>query len=1157
MKSKESLCRVVVLIGLVGLALFSSSAFAQDYRAKVQGVVTDPSGAALPGATVTLINTNTNETAVKQADTDGRYLFDFVVPGLYSVSAELTGFGKAVQDKVTVVTRGDHTVDFALKIGNVNEQVTVEASAAQVQFNTTTLSKTIDSKMLQEMPVVARNPFSLALLDPAVVNRYGTDRNPYFQLSTTGVDVGGQTSGRVDVLIDGVPIGVGSRGSYSPPMDAVQEFTIQQNSVDAEFGHTAGGVMNLSMKAGTNDYHGSAYYFGRNPALNAVSNSVTKAPNQVRNHIGGGTIGAPVIKNKLFTFFSYERWKNNDPHTRIQTVPTELERTGDFSQSFNKNGGLRTIYDPATTILKDGVVTRTPFAGNKIPTSQLDPTSMRFMQDIPLPNGPGDDITHANNYKVTYPWEITYWNFSNRTDWNISEKWRMFARYSAIRTRLDNPNYANLPSTPSDNGGLMDSLNAAIDSVYTISPRMVLNLRMGVVYSEDDYNSEWAKLGTEGMAQYWPNNPWYLPYTQNQPAVYYPNIQIGNASYAQFGKGSTWLYHPRKYSYQGNLSMDRGRHYMKIGGSFRHAFEDSQLPNFGTFLFPAALTANTFQSPDVSTSGDGWAAFMLGAMDNNINANYASPKRTTMNQYAVFFQDDFKFSRRLTLNLGLRYEYETAPVEAENRLTRYVDLYNPIPEMQANPPAIPASVSSLNNVPYQYAGAWVYADSDHRGMYDPPKNLILPRIGIAYKIDDKTAFRAGYTRNAIPMQSIFGYAWNLPANDGFNANTPGLPLNQGVPQTYFSDPFPASANPILLPVGTSLGRYTNLGNSVSFAQQKFNAPVNDRIHISIQRQLTNSTVLEATYFANFGHNLPPEGQGGNAGFGRDLNQIDPQLTYTYKSLLNQTIANPFYQYLTPETFPGQLRNQKTVTIGSLLKPYPQYGALNQRMTNGRENRYHALQLRLQRSFSNGFSFLTGYNYNREKTGDYFNAIDQYADQFTLIPSSNPRHRISMSGTYELPFGRGRTFLSDAPRIVNAILGGWSTSGIFQWNSGAFLRFTGQMEYNGDDPSLDNPTRGKWFNTSAFSPMIAFTPRMNPYQFEGLTGPQFWNIDTTLSKQFHLTERFRLEFRAEAYNLTNSFMPSQPITDITLSTFGRSTNQANKGREFQYTLRLHF
>jgi hypothetical protein len=1144
---------VGLFAALLCFSAFTDFASAQDYRAKVQGLVTDSSGAAVPGANMTLRNTGTGVDTVRTTDETGRYIFDFVQPGTYTITAESTGFGKAVQENLTVVTRGDHTADFSLKIGEIAETITVADSAPQVQFNTTTLSKTIDSKMLAELPVLARNPFSLALLDPAVVNRYGTDRNPFFQLSTTGVDVGGQTSGRNDVMIDGVPIGVGSRGSYSPPMDAVQEFTVQQNSVDAEFGHSAGGIMSLSMKSGTNEFHGTAYYFGRNPSLNAVSNSVTRVPNFVRNHVGGGTLGGPIVKNKLFTFFSYEQWKNKDPKSKLMTLPTELERIGDFSQSFNKSGALRTIYDPWSTILDaSGGVTRTPFPGNKIPSARIDSTSARFMQDVWAPNNPGDDITRANNYKIGYPWDLNYKNFSNRTDWNINDKWKMFARYSVIRTRLDNPNYTGSPATTSDNGGLMDALNSAADVVYAHSARTVFNFRMGVVYSEDDYNSEWAKIGEEGMARYWPQNSWYAPYLKDMPAVYYPNLQIGNA---QFGKSSTWLYRPRKWSYQGSVSMDRGRHYMKTGVSYRHQYETSQLPNFGVFPFSAALTANTYLAPNTAVSGDPWATFLLGAMDSTTKVNYFSPRSTKMDQYGLYFQDDFKVSRRVTLNLGLRYEYETAPSERNNRLSRNLDLSVPIPEMQAYPPVIPAEVLAYGNMNHKYNGAWNYTDENSSGMYTPPRNLFLPRVGLALRLNDKTALRAGYARYAIPLQAVFAYAWTFPSNDGFGAETNALPVLQGVPQSVLSDPFPVDGNPLILPVGKSRGRYTNLGSSATWVPDTFPAPVNDRMHISIERQFGSALKFDGTYFVNLGHNLPPEGQGGNLGAGRALNMSDPQLAYTYKTALDRTIPNPFYQYLTPELFPGPLRNQRTVTIGSLLKPYPQYGALTEAMMGGIENRYHSIQLRAQRSFDRGFSFLVGYNYNREETGAFFNAPDQYANVLTMIPGSNPRHRISAAGTYELPFGKGRPFLSNVHPIVNGILGGWSTSSIFQWNAGSFLRF-GQMIVEGD-PRLDDPTREKWFNTAAFRRAEANTPRLNPFQYDGLTGPGFGNLDTTLSKRFRVTERVSLELRMEAYNLTNSFMPANPNVDVNSSLFGRSTNQANRGREFQYTMRLHF
>jgi hypothetical protein len=282
--------------------------------------------------------------------------------------------------------------------------VLVTAAPVAVQFNTSSRELTVDRKLISELPIIARNPFTLALLDPAVVNRYAQDRYPYFMWSSSQIDVGGSTSSKNDLLLDGVPVQLGQKGSYSPPMDAVQEFTVQQNAVDAEFGHSAGGTISLSMKSGTNEYHGTAYYFGRNPALNAVANSVTRRENLSRNHIAGGTVGGPILKNKLFNFVSYERWKTPQALSTILTMPTELERAGDFSRSLTTSGAVRVIFDPWTTQLDaGGRVTRTPFGGNVIPASRIDPTSKRVLQDLWLPNGPGDDLTGLNNFKKGFP----------------------------------------------------------------------------------------------------------------------------------------------------------------------------------------------------------------------------------------------------------------------------------------------------------------------------------------------------------------------------------------------------------------------------------------------------------------------------------------------------------------------------------------------------------------------------------------------------------------------------------------------------------------------------------------------------------------------------------------------------------------------------------
>src|SRR3954447_7512060 len=362
-----------MLLRLSAIAVCFSCLFAQDYRARIQGLVTDSSNAVVAGARLTLQNNGTGIATVRETSANGVYLFDNVEPGTYTVSAELAGFSKQVHENVLVQTRGDVSVNFSLKPGGTVETITVTGTSVALQFNTSTRELTIDRKMLMDLPVKARNPFTLALLDPAVVSRYTSEKNPFFMWSSSQMDVGGSTSTKNDLLLDGAPIQIGPKGSYAPPMDAVQEFSVQQNSVDAEFGHSAGGTMSVSTKSGTNEIHGTGYYFGRNPKFNALVNPTTRTPNFVRNHIWGGTVGGPVKKNKVFTFFTYEGWRTKEPRDTVRTMPTDLERTGDFSKSLNRAGGLRTIFDPVTTVLNvtTNTATRTPFPNNIIPQNRI------------------------------------------------------------------------------------------------------------------------------------------------------------------------------------------------------------------------------------------------------------------------------------------------------------------------------------------------------------------------------------------------------------------------------------------------------------------------------------------------------------------------------------------------------------------------------------------------------------------------------------------------------------------------------------------------------------------------------------------------------------------------------------------------------------------
>jgi hypothetical protein len=1119
------------------------ASFSQDYRAKLQGLVTDPTNAVIAGAKVTLQNDNTGIAAVRDTDSSGKYFFDYVEPGDYTVICEAAGFAKTIQQNVTVQVRGDVTVNLTLTVGALAESVTVTAAPAAVQFNTTSRELTVDRKLISELPVIARNPFTLALLDPAVVNRYSQDRYPYFMWSSSQIDVGGSTSSRNDLLLDGVPIQLGQKGSYSPPMDAVQEFTVQQNAVDSEFGHSAGGTLSLSMKSGTNEYHGTAYYFGRNPKLNAAANSVVRRANLSRNHIAGGTLGGPVLRNKLFNFVTYEWWKTPQALSTIQTLPTELERAGDFSRSLTASGALRVIYDPWTTQFDPSAnrATRTPFAGNRIPQSRFDSTSQRVLQDLWLPNGPGDDLTGINNFKKAFPRYHRYWNFSDRADWNITDRWKVFGRYSRFLNDYQPQNYAGSKAAPI-NGGIMASRSVAVDSVYSLTTRTIVNVRVGYTSLEDDLDTPSTELTAEELASLWPGNPWYQSYTSNLDHLYYPQMNVSGG--VNFGRGAPWIQHPSSYSYHAKVSQWRGIHQLKAGFEGRRAQGIQHNPYPFRFDFSPVQTADTFISPDTRLRGIGWATFLLGALEGSSQAQFISPLDLRSTFYGAYFQDDIRLTRNVTLNLGLRYELETGLRDTGNRVSRYLDLSNPIPEMQANPPNIPENIRAMNNVPYTFNGAWVFTTEDNPDAYSTPRNRFMPRAGIAIRLDDKTAVRVGFARYVIPGEVVNGTLDGLPTY-GFNAATNVEPVLQGVPSARLSNPFPPR-NPLLQPVGRRYGRYTNLGDTATWIGPELHTGVNDRINFTVQRQLPAQIVLDATVFMNYGRDL---------GYTRQFNMSDPALTYLYKAELSRSVPNPFYQYLTPDTFPGQLRNRPNVTVGSLLTPYPQYLGLSRAQVPGVRDRYRALQLRVQRSSASGYSFLWAYNYNRQSTEAFFNSDDQYAGRFTFQPSNNPRHRMTLAGSYELPVGKGRRYFAGLPRTANAVLGGWSLSGIYSYASGQFVRFN--QAIIAENPRIDSPTRDRWFDTSKFTRPAPFTPRTNPWQYPGVTGPRTWNLDLTLAKFFPITERWRIEFRMESYNVTNSFIPNMPVNDVLSSAFGRSNNQGNLGREFQYTARIHF
>ncbi|MFN3322977.1 MAG: carboxypeptidase regulatory-like domain-containing protein [Bryobacteraceae bacterium] len=1140
---QKGICLLSILCCLA--MLFAVAAMAQDTRAKVQGLVTDSTNAAVVGATVTLRNENTGVQTVLRTSQVGQYLFDFVIPGNYSVTVELDGFKQFVQRNILVQARGDVTVNAVLEIGSTRETVTVEASPVAVQFNTTTMALTIDTKMANTLPIIHRNPFLLVALNPATVVRSTTEQSPYHHWAANQFDVGGSTNNKNDIILDGAPSMTAQKSSYTPPMDAVQEVNLQQNAVDAEFGHSAGGIISVQMKSGTNEFHGTAYYLGRNPALNALANRITRGENLTRQNVWGVTQGNPIVRNKLFNFFSYEGWRTIEPRFAQNTLPTALERAGDFSQSLNRDGNLRAIFDPYTTQVNGNVVTRQPFAGNRIPASRIDPTSQRFINDLWTPNNPGVGPVGANNFQAGFANRFRYWNFSNRTDANISDKWKVFGRYNQFNTFTRIDDYTGGSIAQPVDGSIRHSLSFSGDAVYTMNATTVLNFRFAANRIVDSFGVPEAMLKESDLDRFWPGNSWYRPYMNDLPAIYYPGVIVRAASNTSLGRSGYWFQEPTAWNLESKMSKNIGRHYVKVGGEYRKDNVVASRPRPMSFDFRPDLTADTFNNPNTALRGDAWATMLLGALDHNSSIQSIPIQRPIVNYFGIFVHDDFKLTPNLTLNVGLRYEFHSAMTDPTDRLSRGLDLTNPIPELQgSNAPVLPQQVTALRTSAPIYNGAWQFTDSNNRNSWNAPKGLFMPRFGIAWRINNETALRVGFARYIIPSSltdglSILGSVFY----PGFDASSQTIPHLQGIPQQRLSNPFPGGLVPV---TGKGLGRYTNVGAPNNWYRQDFVPGVNDRINVSVQRQLPGRVLADVTFFTNLGRDLP---------YPYNMNQIDPRIGFQHGNAINASVPNPFFNLLPENIMPGQLRTQRNIAVQQLLRQYPHYGDLVEHLRAGSRNRYHALQMQFQRPFVNGFNFVIGYNYNRERNLEFYDNVDNFTENLTWQPAPNARHRLTGASIYELPFGRNRKYMTNVHPVLDAMLGGWSVSTLFTYNSGLFLRF-GPMVQNGD-PRVSNPSRDGWFNPQAFSVLPPFTRRQNPLQFDGVNGPRFVNFDSTLAKEFPIVERVKFELRAEAYNMLNAFTPGNPEMNVANPNFSRSLGQRPGvfGRQIQFSGRL--
>jgi hypothetical protein len=1139
------------------LVLASSVLLAQDFRAKISGRVADATEAPVPNATVSLLNKRTGVNTLRQSNAEGLYRIDFVEPGAYSLKIEVPGFATFIQEMPEVQAQADLTVNATLRPSDVRESVTVSETAVAVNFNSNTVALTIDQKLTEEVPRFDRNPFKLALLDPAVRETRRQEQNPFLSLAANSLDMGGGTSQKNDVVVDGLSVSVGNKTAFTPNQDAIQEVNIQQSTADAESGHSAGGKVSMVLKSGTNEFHGTGFYVGRNPALNATTDRTTFSNVASRNNIFGGTLGNPVKRNKLFSFFSYEQWILKTPSSSTSTSPTALERTGDFSKSLNTAGGLRTIYDPYNTVLApNGTASRPQFANNTIPISRQDPLSRQIMSLIPFANAAPDNVTGTGNIKSVQSTNWDYWSLSERVDYAISSKWNLNGRYSkfhTVSTRTDSVFSASPAYVPG--GSARNGYTAAADAIWTVSPSTVINFTGEYHFFVDDYDTtaqtfDWAKL--------WPNSSWYKTYQNPEYPVLFPQIGIGPQTAAgalaagalSLGQTNFYRQHPDGSTFAAKVSHQQGSHFIKAGFEMRRSGGPNVVAgaNLTVFNFQPALTANTFLSPNTKLVGDEFATFLLGALNNDSRATFNANRQPRTQYYAGYVQDDYKVTKRLTLNLGLRYELETAWHDPDSKMSRFVNLSVPNTAMTAQPPVFPAAVLALRTAAPPNTGQWIYTDSSN-AAFNSPKLNFMPRIGMAFRLNNLSAIRAGFATYIVPLELNGAANFLNPPYPGFDASQLALPLNQGIPVESFADPFAAGVNPLIPAIGKGFGPYLGIGTSTqSFWVQNPKREVNNRLNISFSRQLPHSFVGEVTYLGSFAYNRP---------FNRDINQIDPRIGYANASKMDIQVANPYYNYLTSAVFPGPLRNQPTVATKTLLLPNPQYGILDEELNCCQSARYDALSVKLQRPLRNGYNLIFGYNYNNERDGQYYDEVASFLNQRTMTSTINPRHRISAAGTYQLPFGKGRRFLATAPAAVNAALGGWQLVSSYYWNGGNLLQF-GPALVSGD-PRVSNPSPEQWFDQSVFKVLPAYTQRTNPWYYDGLRGPMYWQVDSAVSKSFFLTERIHADLRVAAFNLTNHLNRADPDLVVTSATFGQALRQGTNltGRQVEFGMKIIF
>ncbi|RPI28980.1 MAG: hypothetical protein EHM61_03155 [Acidobacteria bacterium] len=1219
---------------------------AQETRATLVGRVADATGGVIPGVTLVATNVESNVATQSITNDEGLFRIPFLLPGQYELKAEMTGFKTAFRKGITLSVNSEVNIDLTLELGEMSESVTVTAGEPLLNTTSASVGQVIDNRRVMELPILGNSAMLMSGLAQGM--QQGNEGYKYIGLHSTIGASDYQTAGGVggnEWSLDGTPnSGHTRRAAYLPYSDAIDEFRVESTSFDARVGHTTGASITMQSKAGTNQYHGTLtenHWQQRWNATRSGDNGVywkqirdaESAGNMLladqlrqqerqasgRSNNYAASIGGPVRipklfdgKDKLFFFFIFNGFndsKTEEPGSKLFSVPTEAERQGDFSARLQSpNASKYTIYDPFTTVLENGVYKRTPFPNNIIPASRIINPLYKFYEKLfPLPNHPADESADfENNYlNPNIPWNWEYKAFQNRVDYVRSERDKFFFRWSYNKFIEDRQDWTFETSPKLHSNGLT-RVNKALgaDWVHTLTPTDVLHV--AVAYNRYVDNGIYWK-----QREFKPSDVGLPAYLDEKAGEYHHLPVVDFTDYKDAGRSYGKLLPVSVGTLAADYSKYVGKHSLTFGWDGRQYHRVGGAPGVtsGRFEFRNNLLRKDSQvsASNVGNLGLEWAAFMLG-LPQNMYVNNNDSFYITTPYHGVYVQDNFRLSSRLTLNLGVRMEYEGSIRERYDRGLRDWNFNYALPSNIAN-----AFVTAYQKVALPERAAQDFAAGLRGGVnylgFDgaprtttTPTTRFMPRFGFAYRVNDATVVRGGYGM----YYDTFNVSYSTIDQSGFSRDTStiitndqGITWNVGDPRNGISpitDPFPirADGTRFNVPLGNTLGHLARLGGNQQWMNSSLEPTRQQRWRLEVERQLISDAVVSVAYAGAWADKMgvtinqnPVPAQYWTAGNVRDesankfLSTAVPNPFLLSNFAFLQTENPALYQYMSTQSF----FTNKTMTKQQLLRPYPHVnGNLKQDGTPLGANQYHAMVLRLEKRMSQGWTLNTHYEFSHSRSRDWLATPD--LDQLPSWRENNASrpHRWVTTSIFELPFGAGKPLL-DRTGWLNTALGGWQLGTIWQMSSGEAVEF-GNPFFYGDTGDIRLPasqqTKDRWFNNGWDYPtgdprnidpstgkpfpnklwqtdskqIAAGYHRTNfPNRFNWVRTDKIKQLDVNIQKSFPIREGVRALFRVDMLNAPNHQVLGDPNTDPTSASFGQVTSYLNTPRYIQFQLRL--